>query len=83
VIEKPPVEQAGSSKAGSSKAEPVPVNDIVTGKDKDSSQRRVEELIGRLEDLERKRTQDSQTEILMFVGTGLFILLSFELFARR
>jgi len=78
VIEKPPVEQAGSSKA-----EPVPVNDIVTGKDKDSSQRRIEELIGRLEDLERKRTQDSQTEILMFVGTGLFILLSFELFARR
>jgi hypothetical protein len=27
--------------------------------------------------------KDSQTEILMFVGTGLFILVSFELFSKH
>jgi len=44
---------------------------------------RVNELMGRLETLEKKRAQDSQTEILMFVGTGVFLLLSFELLTRR
>jgi prefoldin subunit 5 len=39
--------------------------------------------MGRLEDLEKKNVKDSQTEILMFVGTGLFILMSFELFGHK
>jgi hypothetical protein len=43
---------------------------------------RVNDLVSRLETLEKKRSQDSQTEILMFVGTGVFLLLSFELFTR-
>jgi hypothetical protein len=44
---------------------------------------RVNELVKRLETLEKKRSQDTQTEILMFVGTGFFILLSLELLTRR
>jgi hypothetical protein len=44
---------------------------------------RINDLVARLENLEKKKSQDSQTEILMFVGTGLFLLLSFELVARR
>jgi len=44
---------------------------------------RVNELVKRLETLEKKRAQDTQTEILMFVGTGFFILLSLELLTRR
>jgi hypothetical protein len=44
---------------------------------------RINELVGRLETLEKKKSQDSQTEILMFVGTGLFLLVSFELLTRR
>jgi hypothetical protein len=44
---------------------------------------RMQHLIGRLEELEKQRKQDSQTEILMFVGTGLFLLVSFELMRRR
>jgi len=50
---------------------------------KDMLMNRVNELMGRLETLEKKRAQDSQTEILMFVGTGVFLLLSFELLTRR
>ena len=44
---------------------------------------RINELVGRLENLEKKKSQDSQTEILMFVGTGIFLLVSFELLTRR
>ena len=44
---------------------------------------RINELMGRLESLEKKKTQDSQTEILVFVGTGIFLLLSFDLMTRR
>jgi len=51
--------------------------------DKDALMARINELMGRLENLEKKRTQDSQTEILMFVGTGLFLLISFDFMSRR
>jgi hypothetical protein len=44
---------------------------------------RINELVSRLETLEKKKSQDSQTEILMFVGTGVFLLLSFEMLTRR
>lgn len=49
----------------------------------DALLKRIDELMGRLEQLEKKSKEDSQTEILMFVGTGLFLLMSFELLARR
>jgi hypothetical protein len=45
--------------------------------------KRIDELMGRLDQLEKKNAKDSKAEILMFVGTGLFILVSFEIFTRR
>jgi hypothetical protein len=51
--------------------------------DRDALMKRVNELVSRLEVLENKRSKDSQMEILVFVGTGVFILLSLELFTRR
>lgn len=51
--------------------------------DKDLLIGRINELVSRLETLEKKKSQDSQTEILMFVGTGAFLILSFELLTRR
>lgn len=51
--------------------------------DRDSLLGRINELVSRLETLEKKKSQDSQTEILMFVGTGAFLILSFELLTRR
>ena len=50
--------------------------------DRDALLARIEALSGRLEELERSKRQDSQTEILMFVGTGLFVLFAFDLAAR-
>jgi hypothetical protein len=65
-------------------AENAPVHPEKKGADdKDVLLRRINDLVGRLENLEKKKTQDSQTEILMFVGTGMFLLLSFELLSRR
>jgi hypothetical protein len=65
--------------------ENAPVNPEKKGDndDRDVLLRRINDLVGRLENLEKKKTQNSQTEILMFVGTGMFLLLSFEILSRR
>jgi hypothetical protein len=73
------VKQQGSSAEG-----PVAANEsTLVVKQHDAIMSRMDALMGRLEELEKKHKEDSQMEILMFVGTGLFILMSFELFARR
>jgi hypothetical protein len=59
------------------------VKNNVPGADNEIVNTKMQHLIGRLEELEKQRKQDSQTEILMFVGTGLFLLVSFELISRR
>jgi hypothetical protein len=64
----------------------VPVDKPVVTResgDKDALMNRINELVSRLETLEKKKSQDSQTEILMFVGTGVFLLMSFEFLTRR
>ncbi len=50
--------------------------------DRDALLARIEALSGRLEELERSKRQDSQHEILMFVGTGLFMLFAFDVISR-
>jgi hypothetical protein len=50
--------------------------------DRDALLGRIEALTGRLEELEKTKRQDSQTEILMFVGTGLFMLFAFDIVSR-
>jgi hypothetical protein len=50
--------------------------------DRDALLARIEALTGRLEELEKSKRQDSQTEILMFVGTGLFVLFAFDMATR-
>ena len=63
----------------------APVNPEKKGNndDRDVLLRRINDLVGRLENLEKKKLQNSQTEILMFVGTGMFLLLSFEILSRH
>jgi hypothetical protein len=68
---------------GSSAPEPLAANDGIQLNNQDALIKRIDQLMGRLEQLEKKTKEDSQTEILMFVGTGLFLLMSFEIFARR
>jgi hypothetical protein len=68
---------------GSSAEGPVASNDGIQLNNQDALMKRIDQLMGRLEQLEKKNKDDSQTEILMFVGTGLFLLMSFELLGRR
>ena len=68
---------------GSAAKGPVGVNDTAMGNNQDALLKRIDELMGRLDQLEKKNKADSQNEILMFVGTGLFLLMSFELFSRH
>lgn len=49
--------------------------------DKDVLLARIDALIGRIEALEQKKGQDTQKEVLMFIGGGLALLLSFQLVA--
>lgn len=51
--------------------------------DRDALLARIDTLVGRLENLEKKRVQDTQNELLVFVGTGLFMLLAFEIVVRK
>jgi len=68
---------------GSATKGPIAYNEVAPENHHDALLKRIDVLMGRLEELEKKNVKDSQTEILMFVGTGLFILMSFELFAKR
>ena len=45
--------------------------------------KRIEELQGRLDQLEATKRKNSQTEILIFVGTGIFVLASLHLITGR
>jgi len=80
----PPDPDWGTKAQGSSAQGPVAANESAqVNNHQDALLKRIDELMGRLEQLEIKSKEDSQTEILMFVGTGLFLLMSFELLARR
>jgi prefoldin subunit 5 len=61
----------------------VGVNDYEKDTRQAALTKRIDELVGRLDQLEKKSVQDSQKEILLFVGTGLFLILSFEFMTRR
>ena len=52
-------------------------------KSRDAMLTRIQELTRRLEELERRNApRNSQKELLMFVGAGLFLLISFDIVAR-
>lgn len=78
-----PPELINDQKGARAAAELKPDQVIMTKAEKDGLVRRIDELVGRLENLEKRRNQNSQTELLMFVGTGIFLLAAFELMGRR
>jgi hypothetical protein len=79
-----PMPEWGAKAHGTPAKGPVAANESSqVNNHQDALLKRIDELMGRLEQLETKNKADSQTEILMFVGTGLFLLMSFELIARR
>jgi hypothetical protein len=64
--------------------EEAPTAAGTTKKDeKESLVARMDQIMGRLEFLEKRRVQNTQTELLMFVGTGVFMLFVLEFASRR
>jgi hypothetical protein len=60
------------------KREPAVLND-----QRDMLLKQITQLTQRLDDLEKKQpARDTQKELLMFVGTGIFLLVSFDLALR-
>jgi hypothetical protein len=51
--------------------------------DKDEFFRRLDSIYARLDDLEIKRSENSQTEILLFITSGIFVLFSLDLLVRK
>jgi hypothetical protein len=69
---------------------PAPTENIIKPKDeswlskddKNEILERMNTLVGRLDQMEKRRLQNTQTELLLFVGTGMLLLFTFELVSR-
>jgi hypothetical protein len=57
-----------------------------SGSDQDTMRnqmaQQMEQLVKKFEDLEARRQRDTKHEVLLFVGTGLFVLVSLDIVAR-
>lgn len=51
--------------------------------DKDEFFRRLDSIYARLDDLEIKKSENAQTEILLFITSGIFVLFSLDLLVRK
>ena len=51
--------------------------------DKEEFFQKLDRIYARLDDLEQRKTENTQTEILMFVTSGLFLLFSMDLLVRK
>jgi hypothetical protein len=65
---------------------PVPVKprdeQSLSKNERDEIIERMNNLVGRLDQMEKRRLQNTQTELLLFVGTGMLLLFTFELVSR-
>jgi len=57
----------------------------IAGYDKDELTRKIDTILARLDDLEsgRNATENAQTEVLLFVMTGVFVIFSLDLMSKR
>ena len=51
--------------------------------DKEEFFRRLDSIYSRLDDLEIRKTENAQTEVLLFVMSGLFVLFSMDILVRK
>ena len=67
---------------------PSPGGDIPIGQtsfigDKEELFRKLDSIYARLDDLESRRSENAQTETLLFITSGIFILFSMDLLVKR
>lgn len=55
----------------------------VSKEEKTELSKKIDDIFARLDQLEAERKQSSQTEILLFVGSGLFLIASMDVLTRK
>jgi hypothetical protein len=61
----------------------IPIGQVSGGYEKEELFRKLDSIYARLDDLETRRGENAQTETLMFVMSGIFILFSMDLLVKR
>lgn len=61
----------------------IPIGQVSAGVDKEELFRKLDSIYARLDDLETKRGENAQTETLLFIMSGIFILFSMDLLVKR
>jgi hypothetical protein len=61
----------------------IPIGQVSGSFDKEEMFRKLDSIYARLDDLENRRGENAQTETLLFVMSGIFILFSMDLIVKR
>jgi hypothetical protein len=61
---------------------PEPRKKHISSSEPDELSKKIDSIFGRLELLEAERRQSTQTEVLLFVGSGLALILSLDILSR-
>jgi len=64
------------------KTGPIHDDGWVSKGDKDALLQKMNMLVGRLDEIEKRRLQNTQTELLLFVGTGVLLLFTLDILRR-
>lgn len=61
----------------------IPIGQVTHQYDKEELFRKLDSIYARLDDLETRRGENAQTETLLFIMSGLFVLFSMDLLVKR
>ena len=61
----------------------IPIGQIPASYDKEELFRKLDSIYARLDDLETRRGENAQTETLLFIMSGIFVLFSMDLLVKR
>ncbi len=61
----------------------IPIGQTPVQQDKEELFRKLDSIYARLDDLEARRGENAQTETLLFITTGIFVLFSIDLLVKR
>lgn len=61
----------------------IPIGQVSNMADKEELFRKLDSIYARLDDLESRRGENAQTETLLFIMSGIFVLFSMDLLVKR
>jgi hypothetical protein len=61
----------------------IPIGQVSSSNEKEELFRKLDSIYARLDDLETRRGENAQTETLLFIMSGIFVLFSMDLLVKR